>query len=512
MRSCEPALILVLALSAPVLAQEHTGDHPVPEKLGKVTFSTTCAPGEQASFDRAVALLHSFAYSAAEEAFRGVAQKDPECAMAGWGQAMSGFHQIWDDRITPAALERGRGAILWAQKITRGSAREREYVAALAPMFLEAETRAYDSRLQGYERAMGALAAHYPDDPEARIFYALSLLATASPGDRTHQHQKQAVDLLEPLHRQFPEHPGVIHYLIHAYDNAEMAPRGVEVAREYARIAPSAPHALHMPSHIFTRLGMWKDSIASNLAARAAARAQGDTGEELHAMDYLVYAYLQLGRNADAAAVLAQLREMNSLEAQSFKVGYAATAMPVRYAVERRAWAEAAKCSAPEGTLPWVAALAVWARAVGLARSGNPAGARTETASLEALHQKSLDRGDAYWTVQIRIQLLEASAWVSQASGKAAEALGELRRAADAEDGMEKRPVTPGPMVPAREQLADLLLEQNRAQEALTEYESALRTSPGRRGALAGALEAAQRAGNDSKIKMYRSALEGAGH
>lgn len=507
MKACAWGAFFLLILCAPARAQEHTGDHPVPEKLGKVTFPTSCAPTVQAKFERAVALLHSFAYSAADAAFQEVAKEDPHCAMAGWGQAMANFHQIWEDRIPAQGLGRGQAALEKAQKSTQVSPREREYVAALAPMFLDAGAVAYNARLQRYEQAMGALAAHYPQDPEARIFYALALLATAPSDDKTHQHQKQAADLLEPLYRQFPEHPGVVHYLIHAYDNAEMAPRGITVARVYAQIAPAAPHALHMPSHIFTRLGMWNDSIQSNLAARAAAHQQGDIGEELHAMDYLVYAYLQSGRDADAAGVLTQLRAMSSLQEQNFKVGFAATAMPIRYAIERRQWAEAAQSRAAEGTLPWVASTAAWARAVGLSRGGNPAAARAELATLENLQEKSVAMGDTYWAEQVRIQLLEASAWVSQASGKPEEAAAALRSAADGEDSIESRPVTPGPITPAREQLADLLLAQGHAREALAEYENSLRASPGRRGALTGALEAAKQSGDQDKVRLYSTAL-----
>jgi len=503
-----PAAWFLLALSLPAAAQEHAAEHPAPEKLGKVSFPTTCAAGVQAKFERSVALLHSFAYSVAEKAFEEVAREDPNCALAGWGQAMANFHQLWEPAISPAGLEHGRAAIEWALKISRVSTREREYIGTLAPMFLEAGTVSYDARLHRYEQAMGALATHNPQDSEARIFHALALLATAPADDKTHQNQKQAAGLLEPLYREFPEHPGVVHYLIHAYDNSEMAPRGIEVARAYARIAPSAPHALHMPSHIFTRLGMWNESIQSNLAARAAAHEQGDTGEELHAMDYLVYAYLQSGRDRDAAGVLAELHGMVSLPAGMFKTGYASTAMPVRYAVERRQWSEASQCTAAAGTLPWVEAVATWARAVGLARGGNPAGAQMEITKLQTLQEKSRAMGDAYWAEQVHIQVLEASAWVSQATGKPFDALAALRGAAEEEDGIEKRPVTPGPVVPAREQLADLLLEQGHAQEALAEYESSLQTSPGRRGALVGALKAAQHLDDQEKIRFYSKALQ----
>jgi len=501
------AVFFLVAFGLPAAAQEHAAEHPAPEKLGRVSFPTSCAPAVQAKFERAVALLHSFAYGAAEEAFQEVAKEDGDCAMAGWGQAMANFHQIWDDRISPEGMARGRAAIEWAEGVRAKTARERGYIHAVARMFVDGQNLPYEDRLQRYEQEMERLAANYPRDPEARIFYALALLATASSADQTHLQQKKAADLLEPLYREFPEHPGVVHYLIHADDNAEMAPRGLEPARVYARIAPSAPHALHMPSHIFTRLGMWKDSIQSNLAARAAARQQGDLGEELHAMDYLVYAYLQLGREADAARVLEDLRGMGTLPG-GFKTDYAATAMPVRYAVERRQWREAAACAAVEGAAPWVEAVAVWARAVGRARTREIGGSQSEITKLMQLEMESQSRREPYWAEQVRIQVLEANGWYAQANGETAEAETALRRAADLEDAIEKRPVTPGPVTPAREQLADLLLEQGHAREALAEYESALRNSPGRRRALSGALEAAKQTGDEQKIHLYSSALQ----
>ena len=505
------AAFAMLALAAGAGAQEHTGDHPAPEKLGHVSFPTTCAPAVQANFERAVALLHSFAYGAAEKAFADVAREDPKCAMAGWGQAMANFHQIWEDRISPAGLERGRAAIAWAQGVRASTARERGYIGAVALMFVDAQSAPYEDRLQRYEQAMERLAANNPQDPESRIFYALALLATAAPDDQTHRNQKQAAAILEPLHQQFPDHPGVVHYLIHACDNAEMAQRGLEPARVYAQIAPSAPHALHMPSHIFTRLGMWNESIASNLAARAAAHQQGDVGEELHAMDYLVYAYLQLGREADAARVLEDLRGMGTLP-KNFKTGYASTAMPARFAVERRKWDEAAKCSAAPGASPWVEAVAVWTRAVGLARTGDIGGSQAEITKLMYLEKDSQNLRESYWAEQVRIQELAASGWYAQANGERAEAETALRRAADLEDAIEKRPVTPGPVTPAREQLADLLLEQGHPKEALAEYEASLRTSPGRRRALLGAREASRQVGNEEKVRFYTKALAPATH
>jgi tetratricopeptide (TPR) repeat protein len=340
---------------------------------------------------------------------------------------------------------------------------------------------------------MSELAASDRKDVEAQVFYALALLSNASPSDKTHSKQKQAADLLEPLYRTYPQHPGIPHYLIHAYDNAELAPRGLAAAKAYAGIAPSAPHALHMPSHIFTRLGLWQDSIQSNLAARDAAQQQGDTGEELHAMDYLVYAYLQSGQDSDAAQVIQQLQAMPALKSGDFKVGYAATAMPVRYIVERGRWSDAAKLAPPLAAAPpQVAAITVWARGIGFAKTGQPVEAQKEIEKLQQLEDQLRAAGNDYWAVQVRIMRREVMAWSAEASKKPEEALDLMRSAADEEDAIEKLPVTPGPIIPAREQLGYLLLEQGHPDQASKEFETALANAPGRRGSLQGAAQAAQ--------------------
>ena len=339
---------------------------------------------------------------------------------------------------------------------------------------------------------MNDLASGNRKDVEAQVFYALALLANASPADKTHAKQKQAADLLEPLDRAYPQHPGIPHYLIHAYDNAELAPRGLAAAKAYSQIAPSAPHALHMPSHIFTRLGLWEDSIASNRAAREAARREGDTGEELHAMDYLVYAYLQSGRDKDANEVIQQLKAMPKLNAGEFKIGYASTVMPIRYAVERGQWDDAAGIEPAAGAPPHVVAIAVWARGLGLARSGHAAEARPEIEKLRQIEEAAAQGGNGYWGAQVSILTREVMAWSAQAEKKPDEAVAMMRAAADAEDALEKLPVTPGPIVPAREQLGDLLLEQKRPDLARKEFGAALINAPGRRGAVRGAARAAE--------------------
>ena len=487
--------LTLLFIFPSTLAAQEAYSHGAPEKLGKVSFPTSCLPAVQRQFDRGVALLHSFAYNAAEDTFRGVAELDPRCAMAHWGMAMAHFHQLWDPPLSPATISSAEREIRLAQQIGAGSERERKFINALGLIVQDAGTVPYRTRALNYERAMSDLAAENRKDAEAQLFYALALLANASPADKTHAKQKQAADLLEPLYRAFPQHPGIHHYLIHAYDNAELAPRGLAAARAYSRIAPSAPHALHMPSHIFTRLGLWEDSIASNVAARDAAHQQGDTGEELHAMDYLVYAYLQSGRDTDAAQVVQQLRSMSKLDAGDFKIGFASTAMPVRYAVERSRWADAASVVPPTGAPPQVVAIAVWARGLGLARSGRPAEAQTETDRLRQIELQLRTSANDYWATQAGILVREVMAWSAQASSKPDDAVALMREAADEEDAIEKLPVTPGPIVPAREQLGCLLLEQNHPGLASKEFQTALANFPGRRGALQGAAHAAELSG-----------------
>jgi hypothetical protein len=487
--------LLLFLLMIPVSSAQETHGHAAPEQLGKVSFPISCAPAVQVQFDRGVALLHSFAYSVAKNAFQDVAARDPRCAMAHWGIGMSYFRQLWDPPLVPATIPIAQKEIQLAQQIGAGSEREREFIQALGLIYQETATVSYHTRAANYERAMGDLASKNHEDVEAQVFYALALLANMSPADKTHTRQKQAADLLEPLARAFPQHPGIPHYLIHAYDNGELAARGLAAARAYSQIAPSAPHALHMPSHIFTRLGLWDDSIRANLAARDAAHQQGDTGEELHAMDYLVYAYLQSGRDNDAAQVIQQLKNMPKLDESDFKVAYASTAMPVRYAVERCQWIDAAAVVPPAGAPSHVVAIALWARGLGLARSGHAAEAQREVAELRQIEEQLRKSGNDYWATQTGILLREVVAWSFYADHRSEKALAVMRSVANDEDAIEKLPVTPGAIVPAREQLGDLLLEQDQASLALKEFQAALANTPGRRGALQGAMRAAELAG-----------------
>jgi hypothetical protein len=485
-------ILLILLLAIPLAAAQETHNHDVPEKLGRVSFPISCKSDVQEQFNRGVALLHSFVYAAARNAFEGVAAMDPRCAMAHWGIGMTYFHELWDPPIAPVAIPIGQKEIQQAQAIGTDSERERQLIHALGLIYKDAATLPYSARATNYEHAMRDLAVANKKDVEAQVFYALALLANASPADKTHAKQKQAFDLLEPLDHLYPQHPGIPHYLIHACDNADLAPRGLAAARAYSQIAPSAPHALHMPSHIFTRLGLWEDSIASNLAARGAAQQQGDIGEELHAMDYLVYAYLQSGHDDEAGLVIQQLKNMRGLNLGDFKVAYASTAMPIRYAVERSQWAEASGAVPPAGAPPHVVAIAVWARGLGLARSGRTSETRIEIDRLRQIEEQLRATGNDYWATQVGILAREVMAWSAQADRKPEEAAALMRAAADGEDAIEKLPVTPGPIVPAREQLGYLLLEQNRSGAALKEFQTALANAPGRRGALQGEALAAK--------------------
>ncbi|HWT65665.1 MAG TPA: hypothetical protein VN151_06090 [Terracidiphilus sp.] len=486
-------LLLALAFLFPVLlAAQDEHNHPAPEKLGTVSFPTSCKAGMQQEFNRAVALLHSFAYMAAEEAFNSVAEYDPQCAIAYWGMAMTHFHQLWEPPLPATGIAIAQKEIAQAEMLQEASERERGFIHALGLVFQDASTVQYHTRASNYEAAMRSLAAANPKDAEAQVFYALALLSNASPLDKEHRKQKRAADLLEPLWREFPDHPGIPHYLIHAYDSQELAPRGLAAARAYAKIAPSAPHALHMPSHIFTRLGMWDESIASNLAAKAAAHHQGDTGEEVHAMDYLVYAYLQSGRDELAVQVIQQLKGMQRLDQGDFKSGYAATVIPIRYIVERHQWSDAQKViNPPDPALPQVQAIAVWARGLGFARDGHSPEAQKESETLRQIEELLRASGNNYWAAQVSIMRREVIAWSAQAEKKLDASVAILRSAADDEDAIEKLPVTPGPIIPAREQLGELLLQQGDFPSALQAFETALVNAPGRRGALTNAALAA---------------------
>jgi hypothetical protein len=512
--------IAVAALSllgaVPAAAQhDHAGQ--AGEKLGTVDFRTSCSPSVRADFNRAVALLHSFEFGTAIAAFSGVLEKEPSCGVAHWGIVLSNWTNPFGGIRQPAVIERGQAAIAKARAATglKFDERERAYFDAALMLFDGAPARPQRERTLAYESAMEALARRYPDDREARIFYALAISQNAVATDKTYANQIKAAGMLEPLYKQYPDHPGLAHYIIHAYDHPPLAPRALEAARRYAKIAPSAPHALHMPSHTFTRVGYWDDSITTNIASAETATKSGSYGETLHAMDYQAYAYLQLVQDAAARRLVDQLPELRKRldpnavgGAASGTAGlYALSAIPARYALERGAWAEAAALEAPSTGYAWIDGISHFARALGAARSGSPSAARADIEKLTELRDKSTAAQDAYWAGQLDVQRRVAEAWVAFAEGRRDAAIQELTAAADAEDATDKSAVSPGPLAPARELLGEMLLEAGKPKEALTAFEATMKKEPNRFRGVAGAMRAADAMGDRAAATTYARQL-----
>jgi len=518
-----PIALLILTCPAISAAQEeHQHHHEAGEKIGKVNFQTSCAPSVRNQFNRAVAWLHSFEYAEAELAFNDVARADPSCGMAHWGVAMSQYHQLWAPP-TRAELEKGSEAVSRARLAGAGSERERGYIEAIGAFYKDFDKLDHQTRARAYEQAMEQVYRSNPRDNEAAVFYALALNASAlaaSPMDKTYAKQKKAGEILNRVLQDEPEHPGVTHYLIHSYDYPQLAQLAVEAARRYAKLAPSSAHALHMPSHIFTRLGLWQEDIDTNIASEAAARdfarrnnLKGVWDEQLHAMDYLEYAYLQTGRDHEARAVLDELRAIKKTDPEDFKCAYSFAAVPARWVLERRKWADAAELKIEPADFPWerfqwAEAITHFARAIGAARTGNIKQARIDVEKLTDLQRALVGARDNYdWATQVEIQRRAATAWLSKSDGKIDEALQLMRSAADLEDSTDKHPVTPGSVVPARELLGDMLLELNKPREALKEFERSLADSPNRFNGLLGAARSAETAGDSSKAKAFYQKL-----
>jgi hypothetical protein len=516
------AAAVVWSLAAPSARPDEKDQphhHGSPEKLGKVTFPISCAAAVQAPFTRAVALLHSFWYAPAEKAFGAVAEADASCAMAQWGVAMSLYHPIWAVP-TPAEMQRGQEAIARARAARASTPRERDYVAAIATFYDEAGTVDHRTRAVRYEKAMERVAASHPDDREAAIFHALALLGTADPADKTYANQRRAGEILNRVLPLQPDHPGVAHYLIHSFDYPALADLALPAARSYSKIAESSPHALHMPSHIFVRLGLWDEAVRSNQESAAAARAHvrknlpGATAfDELHAVDYLTYAYLQQGKDAKAREMVDLVRAVSKVDNAQFAAAYALAAVPARYALERGRWAEAAALEVGPAFFPWAEfpfaeAITHYARAIGAARSGDAPKARAAVERLEALQKAAVEAKLPYWPGQIDIERRAAAGWLARAEGRPEEALRLLQEAADLEAASDKHPVTPGRVLPACELYGDLLLELGRPKDALAQYEASLKVAPNRSYALAAAVRAASAAGQDDKARAFRATLE----
>ena len=498
------------AFVAPAVAQH---EHPAgdPGKLGKVNFPVSCNPSVRPQFSSAVAMLHSFWYEKASDTFAAVATKDPACGMAYWGMAMTYFHQIWQ-APGPADLKAGTAAVEKAKSAGGNTQRERDYIAAIETFYKDSDKLDHRTRALAYEKAMEQLQVRYPDDHEAAIFYALALLATAPPSDKTYMNQKQAGAILEPLSVEQPEHPGIAHYIIHAYDYPPLAPKALDAARRYAKIAPDSPHALHMPSHIFTRLGLWQESIDSNLASAESAKKNNAPGNELHAKDYLIYAYLQGAQDREARNALEAPPPGRADDPQYMNWLYAMGTSPARYAVERHNWAEAAALPVPPNTFPggrwaWTEANLHFARALGASHTGQIESALSDVQQLTSIRDTLIQRNDKYWADQVDIQREIAAAWITFAQGKHEEALQQMRSAAEHEDKTDKHNVTPGVILPARELLGEMLLELKQPSQAMIEFEATLGTAPNRFNSLSGAARAAKLSGDTEKAKTYYAKL-----
>lgn len=505
----------LLMLAASSLAQEHEQEHEhgSAKKLGTVHFATSCSTPAQKEFDGAVALLHSFQFRRAIEGFNAALSEDAACGIAYWGIALSD----WSNPFAPgmkdqSQLQAGRENAEHGKTVSAKTERERAYLAAVGKLYSAYESTPQRARLLAYRDAMGDVAAKYPEDHEAQTFYALAIAASEDPADKTYAGRLKAGAILEKLFEQEPEHPGLAHYIIHTYDVPALAERALVAARRYSEIAPDAPHALHMPSHTFTRTGYWQESIDSNIAAAAAARREGQTAEELHASDYEIYAYLQTGQDEAARRIVSTLPEIAARfdpkavisGAAGPSTGYfALAAIPARYALERRDWNQAAELAPRETPFPYTEAMTWFARGLGAARLGRPQAARESQGALKQIFERLSKASENYWAQQVEIQELEVEAWTALAEDRREEALQRMRSAAEREDATEKGAVTPGPLAPARELLGEMLLEMKEPAQAFEQFEATLTKEPGRFRSLYGAAHAAQLSGNPAASQRY---------
>ncbi|PYS44173.1 MAG: hypothetical protein DMF71_04625 [Acidobacteria bacterium] len=504
-------LLIALSLTAVSVAFAQHGDMHG-HKLGKVEFPNSCSPAVQDKFLRGVAMLHSFYYSAAQKAFEEVVAEDNSCAIAAWGYAstlmlnpLQGIGASSKNaQVAQEAIDKGR-------KMGAKTQRERDYLEAVAAYYENFANRSERERQLTRAKAYEALGAKYPDDDEAQIFNALYLAATQTASDQTYSQYLKAAAILEKQFARHPDHPGVAHYLIHCYDAPPIAQQGLAAARRYADIAPDAPHALHMPSHIFTRVGAWADSVATNRRSATVAEKDNEPDDALHALDYMTYAYLQLARDGDARKILDEARGLTGLDPARATGPYALAAMPARYVVERGAWSEAAKLEPTLTKYPFTEAMTHFARALGAARSGDTAAAQKDVDRIVVLRDElkaaKKTGNNEYWANEVEVMRLASVAWIALAQKKSNDALALMRQAADIEDKSEKNIVTPGRLLPARELLGDMLLELKRPAEALKEYETSQLREPNRYRGLYGAGQAAAQSGNKDKARHYFSRM-----
>ncbi len=502
---CLPLLVALAVHASAYADDDHAhvhGDH-----LGKVSFPTSCDPRVQPAFERAVAMLHSFWYSAGEQAFRDVLKSDPGCAIATWGIAsilMS--NPLAGQGASPKGAESAQAVLEEGRRIGARTERERGYIDAVAAYYQDFAKHTERERQVARANAYEALAQRYPADDEAQILFALYTAGTQTQADQTYAAYLKAAAILEGQFAKYPDHPGVAHYLIHSYDAPPIAAKGLVAARRYAGLAPDAPHALHMPSHIFTRVGAWQESAATNLRSREVARAGNEPDEAYHASDYMVYAYLQLARDAEARRAIDEAMKVQGTTPR-FIAPYAIAAMPARYVFERGAWSEAAALRPLGSSYPFVVAITYFARSVGAARSGDLAAARQDAAQLQTLQAALATANNTYWATEVEVQRLAATGWIALGEGNADEALRLMRGAADLEDRNEKHIVTPGRIVPARELLGDMLVEVKQPGAALVEYEASQQREPNRFRNYSGSARAAEMAGDRAKAAAYSRRL-----
>ena len=512
------AAILLVSAAPRSMAQEH--EHGAGEKLGSVSFATSCTPAVQKEFNRAVALLHSFQFSRAIEGFNAVLAEDASCGIAYWGISLSDWGNPFASGMKDKGqLQLGRESAARGKKVGSKTERERVYVAAVSKLYGDFESTPQQARLLAYRDAMEEVAAKYPEDHEAQIFYALALAESQDPADKTYAGRLKAGAVLEKLFEQEPSHPGLAHYIIHTYDVPALAGQALVAARRYSEIAPDAPHALHMPSHTFTRLGYWQESIDSNTAAAASARRQGpsQTAEELHASDYEIYAYLQSGQDQAAGRLVRSLPEIEARFDPKLILGgsappavgyFALAAIPARYALEREDWKQAEQLELRETPFPYSDAMTWFARGLGAGRQGHVAAANEAAAALQQIQMRLLKANETYWARQVEIEQLAATAWAAFAAENKQTALRQMRSAAELEDGTEKSAVTPGPLAPARELLAEMLLQMNEPKQALEQFAATLQKEPRRFRSLYGAAHAAQLSGSHDLSQKYFSELQ----
>ena len=481
-------------LAAPLFAAQ-SQDHSrhtaaTSDTVGTVHFVTSCSPGVADRFDRAVALLHSFEFGASIRTFNEVLAADSTCAMAHWGIALSRWTNPMVGSVRPIPLlQQGRQSVESAIRLSaRSTEREQGYIRAVAQLYDDFEHKPQQARVDAYSQAMKQLASQFEADTEAMIFYAISLTAAASPTDKTYAKQLEAGRILEQLWTKQPNHPGIAHYIIHSYDVPALAAKAQEAAARYSVIAPSAAHALHMPSHTFTRTGMWKESIATNHRSMEVALASGSIAEALHASDYAMYAYMQLGQEKEAKAILDGLPAIAARFDPNAVTGaatgsagvFALAAIPARWVLERNAWAEAEALELRPSAFPYADAMTYFARSLGASHLRHSAKAKSAVDSLASIRDRLVASGEAYWAEQVAIQHLAAQAWLDFSEQRKEDALRHMREAVKREDATEKSAITPGPLAPARELLADMLMQLGQRDEAVREYRATLEKEPGR--------------------------------